>query len=79
VLDSPDSLSTDDVDLVVVSLASGMRSKVSARLLDRGPRMRLETPFLNKQRPALSMEGPIRRVRATEREDENLSKVREAT
>jgi len=45
VLDSPDSLSTQDVDLVVVALPSGLQPEISARLLDRGLRVLVEKPL----------------------------------
>jgi hypothetical protein len=60
VCDSPDTPSTDDVDLVVVLLTGGMQPRVSAQLPDRGPRMRVETPLLSKQwrHSACSWRGP---------------------
>ena len=44
-LDSPDGLISEDVDLVVVSLPSGMQPDLSAKMLDRGFRVLVEKPL----------------------------------
>jgi predicted dehydrogenase len=57
VLDSPDGLSSEDVDLVVVSLPSGMQPKVTAKLLDRGLRVLVEKPLGSSSTNAAMLAG----------------------
>jgi predicted dehydrogenase len=57
VLDSPDGLSSDDIDLVVVSLPSGMQPHVSAKLLDSGLRVLVEKPLGASSANAAALAG----------------------